>query len=683
MSLFKLPFIAGATLGLHAASTAPNPPPAPAEKRIEPTRFEFMLNSPLFRNAQKYTKAVYWAAALAEIVMIGGELNTSSPLSERVVSALSFGGSPDAVRITPFLTLGTALVVSGALLRLFCYNTLGKHFTFETAISKNHTLVKTGPYSLVRHPSYTGAVLAYLGLLCYYGSPGSWFMECVFRGTTLGKMFGISYALMMSLIVTGLLSRIEKEDQGLRREFGQDWVDYAAKVPLRTHNLQPRMYFPQAAFKIDVLIVGGGIGGLACAYALGRSGHRVRVLEKTDGCQRGAGVRVPPNLTKILVEWGLGNQMKKCQACRKTTFMSSGKYSEYSSGKKTCCAKRGGQFLLIGYDELYQMLHRLALSVGAVITFNAAVTGADSATIPSVYLENGTTLTADLIIGADGGKSIIREVLTETEDTAADSGHTWYTAIVPIERMIRDPDLEKWAHVPQWPIWMGDNRCSFGFPIGNDYSFSLYWPDTDVPTGAPEGWNVYCPTSILDLSSYDDRVRRLFNMVPTAQRVKYVLRDRIEEWVDHSGRMVLIGEAAHPLLPHSTHGASMAVEDAEALGVLMSRLRSREQIPQLTEGFQELRKKRCEFIHLGELSNASLTTMRPGEGRDMRDAGLRESLETGIEHWDDGALRDQWEQIEEGFAYHAREASEDWWRKWGSLSDKSGDGELVIKVATT
>ncbi|KAF7331104.1 3-hydroxybenzoate 6-hydroxylase 1 [Mycena venus] len=436
------------------------------------------------------------------------------------------------------------------------------------------------------------------------------------------------------------------------------------------------MYFPQAAFKIDVLIVGGGIGGLACAYALGRSGHRVRVLEKTDGCQRGAGVRVPPNLTKILVEWGLGSQMKKCQACRKTTFMSldSGEVLGVLEWKEDVLREAGGQFLLIGYDELYQMLHRLALSVGAVITFNAAVTGADLATIPSVYLAN---------------------------DTAADSGHTWYTAIVPIERMIRDPDLEKWAHVPQWPIWMGDNRCSFGFPIvclqcrtsfysspplhgrENDYSFSLYWPDTDVPTGAPEGWNVYCPTSILDLSSYDDRVRRLFNMVPTAQRVKYVLRDRIEEWVDHSGRMVLIGEAAHPLLPHSTHGASMAVEDAEALGVLMSRLRSREQIPQLTEGFQELRKKRCEFIHHGELSNASLTTMRPGEGRDMRDAGLRESLETGIEHWDDGALRDQWEQIEEGFAYHAREASEDWWRKWGSLGDKSGDGELVIKVATT
>ncbi|KAJ7692366.1 hypothetical protein B0H14DRAFT_2414760 [Mycena olivaceomarginata] len=432
-----------------------------------------------------------------------------------------------------------------------------------------------------------------------------------------------------------------------------------------------------------------GIGGLACAYALGRSGHLVRVLEKTAGRQRGAGVRVPPNLTKILVEWGLGNELKKCQTCRKTTFISleSGDVLGVLEWKEDVLHEAGGQFLLIRYDDLYQMLHRLALSVGAVVTLDTAVTSVESTPTPSVHLANGTTLTADLIVCADGARSVTRDVVTETKNNATDSGHTWYTVIVPIERMVRDPELAKWAQVPQWPIWMGENRCAFGkclVFIFTTYSFSLYWPDTDVPVDAPEGWNVYCPTSMLNLSPYDDRVRRLFNMMPTAQRVKYVVRDRVEDWVDHSGRILLVGEAAHPLLPHSTQSASMAVEDAEVLGVLMSHLQSLEQLPQLTEGFQELRRKRCEFINDGELSNASLTTMTAGEMRDMRDAGLRESLKTGIENWDDGALRDQWEQIEEGFAYHAREASEDWWKKWGSLGDaaKSGEG-FIIKIATS
>ncbi|KAJ6579622.1 hypothetical protein DFH09DRAFT_332012 [Mycena vulgaris] len=236
MSLFKLPFIVGATLGLHAASTAPNPPPVAAEKRIEPTKLEFMLTSPLFRNAQK---GVYWSAAIAELAIVAAELSSPTPVSRRILSTLSFGANLDSVRVTPFLALGSVLVASGALLRIYCYSALGKHFTFETGISKNHTLVKTGPYGFVRHPSYTGAFLAYLGLLSYYGSPGSWFMECVFERTTAGKVFGISYALMMSLVVTGLLSRISKEDDGLRKEFGKEWDIWAAAVP---YVLIPRIY---------------------------------------------------------------------------------------------------------------------------------------------------------------------------------------------------------------------------------------------------------------------------------------------------------------------------------------------------------------------------------------------------------------------------------------------------------
>ena len=245
MSLFKLPFIVGATLGLHAASTAPNPPPVPAEKRIEPTTLEFMLTSPLFRNAQKVTinlfsqkisspdiaQGVYWGAAIAEVAIIVGELRPSSQVSGRFLSALSFGADLEAVRVTPLLALGSTLVTVGALLRLYCYSALGKHFTFETGIFKNHTLVKTGPYSHVRHPSYTGAVLAYAGLLCYYGSPGSWFMECIFKAATPGKVFGLSYALIMSLVVAGLLSRIPKEDECLRKEFGKEWDAWAAEVP--------------------------------------------------------------------------------------------------------------------------------------------------------------------------------------------------------------------------------------------------------------------------------------------------------------------------------------------------------------------------------------------------------------------------------------------------------------------
>ncbi|KAJ7468875.1 hypothetical protein B0H11DRAFT_2159423 [Mycena galericulata] len=236
MSLLKLPFIVGATLGLHAASTAPNPPPEAGGRRITPTHLEFLLTSPFFRNAQK---AVYGFAVIAEAAIIVGESSPYSTVSRRISSILLFGTNVETIRVTPLLAVGSALIVSGAILRFLCYRALGKYFTFEMGIARDHQLVTTGPYSVVRHPAYTGAVAAYLGLLCYYGSPGSWFVECVFKRTVGGRIFGVSYALIMSLVVTGLLSRMSREDDGLREEFGQQWDEWAAAVP---YTLIPGIY---------------------------------------------------------------------------------------------------------------------------------------------------------------------------------------------------------------------------------------------------------------------------------------------------------------------------------------------------------------------------------------------------------------------------------------------------------
>lgn len=165
-------------------------------------------------------------------------------------------------------------------------------------------------------------------------------------------------------------------------------------------------------------------------------------------------------------------------------------------------------------------------------------------------------------------------------------------------------------------------------------------------------------------------------------------RAPVEDWVDQSGRVVLIGEAAHPMLvgpsisiafhidPHifhqpcSTQSAGLAIEDAVVLGVLMSRLRTWEQIPQFLEAFQDLRQARCNHVRLSELHNAALMTLPNGPDRDMRDAAMQYSLNANPDpQWDDTKLREQYEEIGEVFGYNAREAAEDWWVKWGVLGD--------------
>jgi protein-S-isoprenylcysteine O-methyltransferase Ste14 len=173
---------------------------------------------------------IYWCAAIAETVILVAQLAPQATPSQLAMSTLALGGDLPTLSLTPMLAFGSILIASGAALRLACYSALGKYFTFEMGIARDHRLVTTGPYSIVRHPSYTGAVLAYLGLLCYYGSPGSWFMECVFKGSRAGMVFFTAYIGATSLVVSGLLSRISKEDEGLKREFGSEWDAFADRV---------------------------------------------------------------------------------------------------------------------------------------------------------------------------------------------------------------------------------------------------------------------------------------------------------------------------------------------------------------------------------------------------------------------------------------------------------------------
>jgi salicylate hydroxylase len=119
------------------------------------------------------------------------------------------------------------------------------------------------------------------------------------------------------------------------------------------------------------------------------------------------------------------------------------------------------------------------------------------------------------------------------------------------------------------------------------------------------------------------------------------------------------------------HNVSLAVEDAVVFGVLFSHLRSHQQIPIFTEAYQDLRMSRCISVTESELSNAHLVQLPPGEARDQRDASMRASRASGHEHWDEGQLRKQWEEIASVFGYCARDAAEDWWVNWGVLRERS------------
>ena len=136
--------------------------------------------------------------------------------------------------------IGLTLVVLGAWIRLMTYRHLGQFFRFETSIQKDHELIVSGPYSVVRHPSYTGLILVLGGLVPWHLSKGSWIMESGLLNMTSGKLIVVIYFIVFNIVGPYfLLERMSKEDIALRNQFGKKWEDWAKRVP---YSIFPGIY---------------------------------------------------------------------------------------------------------------------------------------------------------------------------------------------------------------------------------------------------------------------------------------------------------------------------------------------------------------------------------------------------------------------------------------------------------
>ena len=135
--------------------------------------------------------------------------------------------------LAPLSLLGLGLVTSGTLLRWKCYQRMRSQFTSELSIQKNHKLITTGPYRIVRHPSYSGGMAVQVGLACWFCSRGSWVRESGVLDTTTGSVFFYAFALCIGTLTALGLGRMGSEDKELRRVFGEEWDRWAGRVRYR------------------------------------------------------------------------------------------------------------------------------------------------------------------------------------------------------------------------------------------------------------------------------------------------------------------------------------------------------------------------------------------------------------------------------------------------------------------
>lgn len=177
-----------------------------------------------------------------EVLLILANLHPTNPISSQIITLLVRSSAPNAVsriRLTPLFLLGWFCNLIGAALRYYCYQIMGDLFTFELSIRKDHTLITSGPYSFVRHPSYTGALIAALGTVMCYLSNGSWFVECSGWIVEGNGVLGGLRAAIVGILLIALVSRTRKEDEMLKRQFDKQWEDWSKMVPYR---LIPGLY---------------------------------------------------------------------------------------------------------------------------------------------------------------------------------------------------------------------------------------------------------------------------------------------------------------------------------------------------------------------------------------------------------------------------------------------------------
>ena len=161
---------------------------------------------------------------------------TGADSTEIVTRPDSWGANVDATRIgggwTTFV-VGLVLVWAGVALRQWAVWTLGRFFTWQVIVRRDHELVTSGPYAFVRHPSYTGWLLMVAGNYLTLFNPHSYFSASGLLGTLVGRLVAGGIVLQHANVAASMMGRVAQEDAMLQKTFGDRWEEWARRTPCR------------------------------------------------------------------------------------------------------------------------------------------------------------------------------------------------------------------------------------------------------------------------------------------------------------------------------------------------------------------------------------------------------------------------------------------------------------------
>ena len=316
----------------------------------------------------------------------------------------------------------------------------------------------------------------------------------------------------------------------------------------------------------DVIVVGGGIGGLSAAFALARKGLRVRVLERSgEFGEVGAGIQIAPNCTRILGEYGLLDEAERLGVLPRNMVMKDAlDGTELTRLDLADLGRRyGSPYMVIHRSDLHGMFLRACQGAGVELLTSRHVTGYENTAAGArALLGDGGAEEAPLVIAADGLRSVAREQLVA--DSTVSSAYVAYRGAVPIEK-VRENDIAETDVV----VYIGP-RCHFvQYPLrgGEMFNQVAVFESAKARAGI-EDWGT--PDELDD--AFAHACGNIQQGLPLMWRDRWWRmfdRDPITTWV--YGRIALLGDAAHPPLQYIAQGAIMAIEDGYVLAGHLAR----------------------------------------------------------------------------------------------------------------
>ena len=338
-----------------------------------------------------------------------------------------------------------------------------------------------------------------------------------------------------------------------------------------------------------VAVVGGGIGGLFTANALIAHELQVSVYEQAAALgEVGAGVFLTPNSVRHLQRVGLGPSVEKWGA----RVGSASQYYRHDGARIAPVQVTDSA----GWNATFGM-HRAdfveflakALPAGVVHTGHRCTGFAQDGETARVSFANGAVIEPDIVVAADGIHSELRPSVFPPSRPVF-HGSVAYRGIVPHER------------IPHWPtdawlMWLGKGKHFLAFPVraGKLINYVGFVPADEE---MKESWSAPGDPDVLrrEFAGWDPRIEGLLALVQKTFRWALYDREPLPAWT--KGRLTLLGDAAHPMLPHLGQGANQSIEDGMALATILARA-DRKTAPKALLAYERLRRERVAAVQRG------------------------------------------------------------------------------------